>query len=255
MPSVPAVSPDAGNPFPDQDWLDISRVWQTFQELMPRVQRWKSYCKEDPSLRKQDSMQHTASIALLAIMFVQKLAKHVDLDMLLILEAFIVHDQSEGELHRDVQFNVKTEDHDLAEYLAFEKRYNKLQLFWSHMQRIYLLQFCLESPASFPEDAQEVMTELRRKNRREALAFMALEHWEYFLYALEQYREKGNRKVLYDVIVKSQPYFERLARELRGFEAEVWTSEISQWCKQFVLRCVEDNIPLEAPSRRSEDDK
>ena len=71
-------------------------------------------------------------------------------------------------------------------------------------------------------------------NSREALVFEAVERFDYVLYALEQYLERGNEKILVQVLRNRVPRLDRLASCLNDFGKLIWTEKISDWARDFI---------------------
>lgn len=220
--------------FPSELWENCLSVWSSVQIDMPKVIRWTRYIEHFKEIRRQNCLQHTFAISMIADMIMIMLEPYVKLDKFLLNRAFAVHDIGEGELNRDVPYVDKKECHDLQEYNAFCRRFEKLpESIFDAYHRAFLLQFCLENPDSFPPEARTVMAELARTKKMEALAFEAIEHWDYFLYALEQYKQTGNGYVLHIVLHVNIVLFDKLIKELPGLKELFWNDMISDWCKTF----------------------
>jgi hypothetical protein len=78
------------------------------------------------------------------------------------------------------------------------------------------------------------MVELVARFPMETLAFEGIERWDYILYALEQYRERGNEKILVQTLRHQIKPLNVLARELPGFGDVIWTTDILSWAHQFL---------------------
>ena len=209
-------------------------AWKAPQVGLPKVIRWAQYVA-DGNVRRQNTLQHSLAITILGAIVIAQIsaASAAELDGELLLTALAIHDEGEGELGRDTLWKDKSTEGDLAEYLAFRKRHEMLGPAWRSLHVAFLLQFCLKNPSEFPEDAREIMEDLATTHRYEALAFEALEKWDYLLYAFEQYLERGNEKILAEVLRNHVPGFDRLATELPGFTA-IWTPELSAWASSFL---------------------
>ena len=223
-----------------RDTLDNLRpliaAWQAPQVGLPEVVRWAQYVA-DGNVRHQNTLQHSLAITILGAMVIAQIraASAAELDGELLLTALAIHDEGEGDLGQDTLWKDKSAKGDLAEYLAFRKRYEMLGPAWRSLHAAFLLQFCLKNPECFPEDAREIMERLSATHRYEALAFEAIENWDYLLYSFEQYLERGNEKILVQVFRNQAPILNRLAAELPGFAA-IWTPELSAWSKNFLAR-------------------
>ncbi len=224
--------------FTNPGWLSVLDVWHAGQVGLPEVVRWKKYLEKGGGVRRQDSLQHSFSITLLARMLIEKLRPHVALDGELLLTASLVHDFGEGEIRKDTLFIDKNAEGDLREYSAFAARFMQLpnELF-EPFCRAFLLQFALKNPENFPPAARTIMRALAQEKRMEALAFEALEYWDYLLYALEQYRTHGNAKILAQTLRNVISPLRKLAVLLPGFSAEVFTEEVDDWCLGFMRIC------------------
>ena len=53
----------------------------------------------------------------------------------------------------------------------------------------YLLQFAYEFPQNFPEEALEVMREIRKNHMNEAIIFSFIERYDYVQYTLEHFQK------------------------------------------------------------------
>lgn len=156
----------------------------------------------------------------------------------LLREAVRVHDFGEAIHHEqghDVILDNKRDEHDRDEYLRFiqylEQVYPKMETLQREMKRAFLLQFCLKGDPLLPVD---IMEELKRHHRTEALLFEAIERWGYLLYALEQYRLYKNSTVLLNVIKNNRPSFNRLSKVLPGFAEEIWEQEMNHFCARIL---------------------
>lgn len=217
-----------------QAWGTTLDVWKSGQEGLPLVPRWSKYVGKDQGVREQDSLKHSYSLTVLGTIFLERMRDCQPLDGELLLSALLIHDHGEGEVGRDTLYLDKTAEGDLAEYLAFRKRYEPLGPDFRAFHRAFLLQFAAKDPPGFPDDAKRVMADLRSGRMPEALAFDALERWDYVLYALEQYFERGNEKILVQVLRNQVPKLDRLCGELHGLRQVVWTDEIATECRAFV---------------------
>ncbi|MDP2838082.1 MAG: hypothetical protein Q8O53_02295 [Candidatus Moranbacteria bacterium] len=219
-------------------WPDTLQVWTSGQVGLPKVPRWSKYHEDGHSMvRRQDSLQHSYSITVLGKVFCYKLRPHVCLDEGLLQNALLIHDHGEGEIQYDTHYIDKTEQGDLIEYKAFTKCYSVFPTdLFCEFQRAFLLQFALKCPASFPTGACIVMDQLAATKKTECLAFDAIERWDYVLYALEQFLERGNEKILLQVMRHQKPHLDRLVGELPGFGDEIWTVSIRQWFDGFLVQ-------------------
>jgi 5'-deoxynucleotidase YfbR-like HD superfamily hydrolase len=218
-------------------WPGISDIVLTTQIIFKGVYRWSRLGK---GVRRQDVLQHSYSITILARIIVEKLSYYLDLDKDLITTAFLVHDHGEGELKRDIcqgNKNKNGNDDDLREYFAFIKRYEQLEPEVFHVfHRAFLLQFCVKDYDGFPEEAVEIMDELILTNYFEALTFRAVELMEYLLYVMEQ-DKKGNRPgLLLEIHDSNFPELEGIMKNLPGFYEEIWTEEVSSFFEAYLRK-------------------
>jgi len=223
--------------FQQIEWLQILDVWKGTQESLRGVHRWTKYYEGDGGARAQDSLQHSFSITFLAAVLLDKLRTYVDLDAELLMTAVLVHDCGEAEMGNatDTHYIDKTQSGDVAELHAFLERFTRLpDVLFTKWFQAFLLQFALKPNGEFPESARKIMVWLADNRKMEALAFEAVERWDYVLYALEQYVERGNVKILVQTLRHQSPHLDRLARELPGFGREVWTDEVRKWCQAFL---------------------
>lgn len=209
-------------------WRVTLDVWKSGQEGLPTVPRWSKYIGRDQGVREQDSLKHSYSLTVLGLIFLERMKRYQPLDGEMLLTALLLHDHGEGEIGHDTLYLDKTAEGDLAEYQAFRKRYEALgPAEFEAFHRAFLLQFAIKDPPGFPVDAKKVMATLRIGRRPEALAFDALERWDYILYALEQYVERGNQKILVQVLRNQVPKLDRLCSDLHGLREAVWTDDIA----------------------------
>lgn len=214
-------------------WESFLGVWLNSQTRMRHL-RWKRFQKI--GAREQNCLQHAYSIGILGKIVVDLLKKYLPiLDEVLIALALAVHDLGEGELGNDVHWADKTDKRDAAEYEAFCRRYQYLSadilLFY---KRAFLLQFCLKNPECFPPEAREIMAELAKTRRNEALVFMATEYLDYFLYVLEQHLLRGLTEPLADIVRVNTKEMDYLAEHLPGFREEIWTDKVRQTLQEFL---------------------
>ncbi len=216
-------------------YLPLLDAWKAPQVGLPEVVRWKKYIDKDQGARLQNSLQHSHAITLLGAMMVGQLHPYVQLDSGLLMTALAVHDVGEGEIGKDTLYIDKSTAGDLDEYLAFQRRYEPLgESAFNVLHRAFLLQFALKNPESFPPRARALMCKLAVTNRLEALAFDAVERWDYVLYALEQYRERGNEKILVQTLRHQIGHLNRLSDDLPGFSQAICKKESSVWSAEFL---------------------
>lgn len=210
-------------------WDDVLCVWRSCQVGLPQVMRWSKYHQENgqPRTRKQDSLQHSHSIAVLGHIFCHKIRGYILLDEILLHRALLIHDHGEGEILRDTHYVDKSENGDLDEYCAFVKCYSSLpEDLFAEFHRSFLLQFAWRNPISFPWEARVIMNELAMTHASECHAFDAIERWDYILYAVEQFIDFGNAKILVQTMRNQMNHMDRIVEELPGFGDRIWTNSI-----------------------------
>jgi 5'-deoxynucleotidase YfbR-like HD superfamily hydrolase len=216
-------------------WRATLDVWKSGQEGLSLVPRWSKYVGKEQGVRPQDSLKHSYSLTILGMIFMERIRRYQPLDEAFLLSALLLHDHGEGEIGRDTLYVDKNAEGDLAEYLAFRKRYSALGAAeFASFDRAFLLQFAVKDPPGFPEDAKRVMASLRIGRLPEALVFDALERWDYVMYALEQYFERGHAKILAQVLRNQIAKLEVLCIQLHGLRDVIWTDEIAAECRAFV---------------------
>jgi hypothetical protein len=163
----------------------------------------------------------------------------MELDRGLLMTALAVHDLGEGETGKDTLYIDKSIEGDLEEYQAFLRRYklSKKGPMFNYLHRAFLLQFALANPQNFPLSARALMSGIAITNRLEAMVFDVVERWDYVLYAVEQYYERGNEKILVQTLRHQIPHLNRLSNELPGFGEKIWTKEISIWATELLKDC------------------
>jgi hypothetical protein len=217
--------------------LKIRDVWLSGQLGLRKAVRWKKYRNKNEAVREQDSLQHSYSLVVIGMICLTKLRRYVVLDAELLLKALTIHDHGEGELGIDTHYIDKTDDGDLNEYLAFERRFQQLDSeIYSSFEDAFLLQYAGRDREIFPADARSVMARLRVRYPREILAFEAIESWDYLLFAIEQYEELGFTMMMVQVLRNQVDRLDRYARDLPGFGQEIWTSEIQAWARDLLRR-------------------
>lgn len=178
--------------------------------------------------RETNCLEHSFSMVMLGMMVAPLVGMYLrrPLDKALLYTCLQSHDLGEGVLKSDVLFQDKTKQRDVNEYLAFCEGYKEMRPdVLREYKRAFLLQFALGDTSAFPEEAQEIMAELERTRYYEAQLFTGLEHYDYLLYALEQYQARRLLVPLSRVIFLSTPYLDEVADKLPGFRKIIWTDE------------------------------
>jgi hypothetical protein len=171
-------------------------------------------------------------------MVIAQLRQYVVLDGGLIITSCNIHDIGEKAKGKggDTLYIDKTIMGDFEEYLRFRRYYQSLDSFSFHaLHRAFLLQYARKNPAVFPFEARCIMSDLATNFSMEVLVFEAIERWDYVLYALEQYHDRGNEKILVQTLRHQIEPLNFLARELPGFGDAIWTADIFSWAHQFLV--------------------
>lgn len=208
-------------------WPGVLEIVTDSQTALSDIYRWGKYA--DTGIRKQNDLEHSFSITILASIIMAKICDHTrPIDRQLVLNAFLVHDYGEGLLGRDICLVDKTGHDDIDEYKAFINKFSVLdKRICNQFHRAYLLQYITSERPDFPPEAQAIMEELRENRMLEALIFMAVETLEYILYALEQHGN-GHKTILAEVLANAEKRIAFLKNNLCGFKEAIWTEEIEK---------------------------
>ena len=194
---------------------ELFDVWLYCQTKLKKTLRWGDYVnyeKKKPKryngIRRQNVADHTLSKLTAFIMLLPNMksifGNNVDFDLL--LACIACHDYGEGlRGHKyDVLANLKTNSHDLEEYILVMKFIYESDMtnetIMRNFHESFLLQFALTSYRIFPSEAKKIMVEMRknRVKRNTAILFQIFEKWEYFFYAREH--KKKNPTIWKDVL-------------------------------------------------------
>jgi hypothetical protein len=213
-------------------------TWKRLQSGQEKLIRFGRYVEIfGDGIRHQTGHEHRCSVGFIFDLKMVKMRPYCKLDELLLTRCIAHHDEPEGILIRDVPANIKTSKDDLKEYLTFQKLYKALgKEFWKEMQRSFLLQFCLDNPSCFPEDARAIMEELSLTRRNEALFFDGVQRYDYLHYAYECFDKRGITKILADVAENQIERMDEIACELPGFDMVVWTPERRAFFRDFIAQ-------------------
>lgn len=221
------------------EWKGIIDVWKSGQISLPGVIRWSKYSntEKDGGARVQNSLQHSYSLTILGRVITHKLKPYVSIDESLLMTALLVHDHGEGEIQKDTLYIDKTVKGDVDEYIAFQKRYGSLGVdLYAEFERAFLLQFALKDSSAFPVSARDIMKDISSQNRNECLMFDGVERIDYLLYAVEQYMDRSNEKILVQTLRHQVSHLDRLAGELTGFGEAIWTQDLRKSLQDFLGR-------------------
>ena len=231
----------------DKPTKEIKRLLQLlcdWQEKLIPIQRWTNFLAHETgtNVRVQNDLQHSYAMTLLAMFVLGKIKEGNALDEELILECVVMHDLGEAYLGRDILYSHKSSQTDAEEYVAFSKSIEKLDDISRYdLERAFLLQFCLDADyEAFPEYARDIMAELKANKSREALVFAAVEHFDYFMFELENYR-KGNEYLFYHTTGKCDVW-EKLIQQFPDL-AKIMPPEILNWIKEFRENYQGDKTP------------
>lgn len=194
--------------YPNPVLQNILPVWK-IQSKFSKIIRWKEWLVRlgKKLVRRQTCTEHVLSIEFVAryIVDLYTTLSPESVDRVLILDTVHFHDYGEPLRKRDILATKKKDTDDRDEYLAFIAFISNLpKPLFTQYQRAFLLQFCLENAECFPEEAREIMANLKKNKYREAVFFQFIEHWDYLLYAVEQYQERKNTEILAEVIERSR---------------------------------------------------
>lgn len=211
-------------------------VWQSPQTKLPQVTRWSKYIKDEQGAREQNSLQHSHSITILGALVAPQMRSYgAQINLGLLLSALALHDVGEGELGADTLYIDKHVQGDVAEYEAFLAWCQPLgQRELLTLERAFLLQFALKNPPEFNAHARKVMSLLAEEEPETAHAFNAIERYDYVLYAFEQYRTRGNEKILVQTLRHQMPHLDRLAGTVPGVREVIWDHDLRKWVGEFL---------------------
>ena len=224
---------------PRSIFTDILPIWTSTQNDLKCVFRWSRFIEKNPLLRKQSVLDHQYSV-LSVIDIVLSLLKtyNPDLNELLLLRAFKVHDQPEAMYvlnGYDCLADKKTQEKDIEEYLFFKKNYIHLPAISYVVQEYaYLLQYALKLNDLFPVEAIEIMDKIKKDNVLEARIFEALESWEYLFYAYECYLYHNDEYIFTQVIRRELSVLQKHAVIIPGFRQEIFRGDFEDYLKKFL---------------------
>lgn len=224
-------------------WPDVNQLFyhSLIQNGLGRVIRWSQY--RDTRIRVQTTLEHTYGIAFLAQSFPAQLNGRLQppIDKEMLVKALIVHDIPEC-FEGDTLYENKNTAQDVREYLSWRQfiegaasqlKFNRADL--KKLDELYLLQFCLagDEVFKFPVHAARILMKLREERRNEALWFRFLEHFDYVLYAEEQFVKFGNKKIMSEVATAQVPVLDQLSRQLTCL-SNFWTPAASEYFGRFI---------------------
>ncbi len=212
-------------------------LWVSSQVPLYEVKRWGTYLndkKYGSKMRKQSTLEHIHSFCIFADAALIQMMPYfpkvmiAPLDQVLLMRSFRIHDHGEGLMKRDIPELLKDGNHDLEEYVAFmEHIKGQPQIVQKEFQYAFLLQFALDNPPSFPDEAREIMKRISKRHYFEAMSFKALERFEYSFYAYEM--KDKNPNILPEVIERQFPHYQMYKDQLPGFEEVLFTEPVRKW--------------------------
>lgn len=227
-------------------------LWLASQHPLDEVIRFSRFVERNPKLRKQSTLhhQHSVCMAIMPVLFNLKKKYYPKLNTELMKDAFQLHDLPEGLLlqKNDVSVVSKRAHHDLEEHLAFEQKIHHFKDsdpdLYKHFLGSYLLQFAHKKDdylSIFPEEAMDIIHNLRGKYPYEVALFPALEKWEYLFYAYEGYIHHGDEVIWVNVLRHHITELSFFAEEIVGFREEIFPLHFQETINKFL----EDNSHIE----------
>jgi len=215
--------------------LELFPIWKLSQIDLSKTIRWKEHLKGNPEMRRQSVLDHTLSFSIVSTIALMLMQPYKKLNEALLQKAFLIHDLPEGILRRDINAQKKQDEDDRDEFLAFEDKFRHLpDDAYIELRKAYLLQFARRNPDCFPEHARAVMEDIVEKNFYEAVAFEALEKWEYIFYALETSQDQTHPYLFTKVLCDNLPQLQEYAEILPGFREAVFTHEFEGYIKKYL---------------------
>ncbi len=217
--------------------VDQAMFSRCMESGLAGIQRWNQY--QDPSrpfpARAQTTIQHVGSISIGATMMVFKLVRPSDVDIGMILSAFPHHDYAEVihfESGKDVLHHNKTIQNDIAEFEYMCQWYRRLypdESVRQYYEDVFLLQFAGAKRHGWPEPYRTRLNMIAERYPLEVLLFEIIEHWDYFLYAMEQLFVNDNPEVVSEVVYRNGKRLDQLSVLLPTFGEFYWTPALSEW--------------------------
>lgn len=202
--------------------------------------QWVFSSHPDGPIRLQNDCQHSLSVQIIGAEMLHRFRTFDMYDGELILHAIKVHELGEILCDRDVPYPRKSAKNDLEEYLSVIQMVDRLQNrgYAQYTQRAFLLQFAPKHNHPdyqvFPTEALGIMKNLMLTNSNEVHAFEAIELWDYFMYAWEQYRDRNNELVILDCARNCFNRMDQTAQNVRGFQEFYWTDDLRQQVQQYM---------------------
>ncbi|MFH2232080.1 MAG: HD domain-containing protein [Patescibacteria group bacterium] len=232
----------------------LSLLQAKLEADLNKVQRWSQFQASSNS-RPQTTLDHTATVQLVATLVVQAERRHnpEPFDAAYVHQMCAVHDLGEvvySNVGCDVVLTNKTEQTDVNEVSAVRKLLHSLTD--THQEELlerFMGQFALRKN-SLSSEEKAALEKLADEKRLECMLFEAIEHLDYLLYAYREYLTRGNLRIVVKVLRDSHPWLKELAEQLPGFGREIYTPALIAWaddlCEQTKGLELED-IPDRGP--------
>ncbi len=222
----------------EKKWPNVAKIVydDEVSRGLKRVIRWQAYA--DLNVYPQDSFMHIFGLTFLAYELLGKMNGGLgpNFDKELVIKACMIHDVPGG--LEDLSYEDKNIFRNIEKHLCFKKLVISLcddpeEVL--HLEKIYLLQFCLDDFAEFPPATQVIIEEVSCLYRLEAICFRFLEEFDYLIFAEEQYVRFGIRSLLERIAVVHLPIINQLVEQLPCLE-RVWTPVANDYFSEFIVR-------------------
>ena len=216
---------------------------------LKKIGRWVPFQKSS-NARPQTTLCHTVTIQLAGMAVIQAEQRHnpTPFNAALIYEMLALHDF--GEMVRanegfDIALPDKSVQSDRDEIDYFTKMTSDLPPLFKNLVRArFFAQF--KEKSLLTESELNCVMSHGEKLELELNIFKAVEHFDYFLFAYNEYASQGNKRIIWRVFNDSLPRFKELAAILPGFRKEIITPEILTWGDEVLERwkgCSEEQVP------------
>jgi|APSaa5957512622_1039677.scaffolds.fasta_scaffold11138_3 5'-deoxynucleotidase YfbR-like HD superfamily hydrolase len=201
------------------------------------VRRWEDFAQLP--IERQTVAEHVLSLTKL----IRRCTRIVNaernddnkLDLSLLTDAALIHDDGEGILAVDISTRFKQSHNVVHEFLAFASNQDKTDpIEYNRTLRAYLLQYCFAEEVKDllrveNGNAINIIKSLEREKRDEAFFFKLIERLEYILFGLRQYFKREILEVAVSTIDHHLPSLDELCRKVPDFNL-VWTPDLRQTC-------------------------
>jgi 5'-deoxynucleotidase YfbR-like HD superfamily hydrolase len=233
----------------------LAQLQATVEKELAKVQRWGQF-QDSSGSRPQTTLGHTASLQLVAVALVlaEQRWNPMPFDAGFVHQMVALHDMGEvvrADAGRDVLAPDKTWEKDWREVQAFKQ----LCLTLPEIQRTpllfrYLGQFALQ-PNALGGNESELLALLATEKRLECLLFQVIEKLDYLLYALYEFRTRGNLRILVHVLRAYHVQLLKLTERLPGFAKELYTTQVVTWADG-LLEQFANTEERDVPDRKGE---